>query len=262
MQGLRFASGLFLGAAVLATPGPCRATWIPGMGDIPNGFYFSTAMDPIQTTLAHHTYGEGAPVPLAVFEMPRAYIYLSARHSEKDYDELPSQIVTDSIYIVMTYPNGLPYSLALRDRDERAFAQREKEQAVGKKSTDTFRFVRMKAQIYGSTPNANDLATFRPYKYEHYVDDYVDRRGRLKHYSSLGAQVYLGEPGELIRRVRCLRPEQQTNPVFYCDYYTPLSANVVAKVTFADFRVNGGLVYAEERLRAFKATVCRYIACD
>lgn len=262
-RGTGHALAVAFGTTMLLASGPAPATRIPGMGDIPNGFYFTKKMDPIRVTLRHTAGGEMISEPLATFEIPRAYIFLSSLHSEKDFPDLPPEIVTDSIFIAMTYPDGIPYSLALDDRREGARADLEREKASYKGHAHRFRFVLMESQISGSVPNAYDSPTFRPYKYEHYIDDYRDAHGTLKHYSTIGVSgVYLGEPGDLIRRVRCPRDIEHTNPVFFCQYHTVLSSHVVAKVTFVDFRVNGGLEFAEERIRAFKAAVCRYIDCD
>src|SRR3546814_9231818 len=56
----------------------------------------------------------------------------------------------------MTYPDGMPYSLALDDRREGTRADLEREKASYKGHTHKFHFVLMESQISGSVPNAYD----------------------------------------------------------------------------------------------------------
>ncbi len=229
------------------------------MGDIPNGFYYTTDMDLVKVALVPNIGTKPKPEPLAEFEIPRAYIYLSSHYSEKHYPELPSEIETKAIYIALTYPDGLPYSIALDQQGRKKSAARREGRAVAKTSAEQLRRLLMTAEISASVPNAYQLPTFRPYKYEKYIGNY----GTLKRYSTLSfSEVYFGRPEDLIRRIRCPREPENANPMFFCDYYIVLSSRVVAKIAFVDFRANGGLSFAEERIRAFKAAVCHYVNCD
>lgn len=234
-----------------------QATNIPGMGDIPNGFYFTTDMDPVRITMPSDKNFLGGQI--VRFALPRAYIYLTNRHSEKQYRRLPSEIEADTIYIVLTYPEGLPYSIALDQLTERSTDLGEKTKSGLMSPAEQLRPVRMKASISVVNRSKYDSMVFSPRPYERYVGDY----SKLKRHESLGSnEVYFGKPGDLIRKIRCPLVPEKANPVFFCDYYTVLSTHLIAQVTFVDFRANGGLGFAEERVRAFKATICSYLQCD
>jgi len=248
---------LALAASLLHPMGAARATTIPGMGDIPNGFFFTTDMDPVSITMRSGAEVLGGPADS--FELPRAYIYLTSHHSEKQYRRLPSEIEADTIYIVLTYPKGLPYSIALDQLTKRSAAMRAEGEANSRSPAEQLRHLRMKAAISAVNPDQYQSMVFFPRPYERYLGDY----GTLKHHESLGSnEVYFGKPGDLIRKISCPLTAERAKPLFFCDYYTLLSSYVVAKVTFVDFRANGGLAFAEDRIRAFKAAICRYMKCD
>ncbi len=229
------------------------------MGDIPNGFYYMTDMDLVKVALVPNIGTKPRPEPLVEFEIPRAYIYLSSHHSEKRYPELPSEIETRAIYIALTYPDGLPYSIAIDQQGRKDSAARRAGRAVMQTTADQLRPLRMTAQIALSGPNAYQSAIFRPRDYEKYIGDY----GTLKRYTFTGVtDIYFATPENLIRKIRCPRQPENPSPLVFCDYHTVLSSHVRAKVTFVDFRENGGLAFAEERIRAFKAAVCQYVNCD
>ncbi|RVU38745.1 hypothetical protein EOI86_05595 [Hwanghaeella grinnelliae] len=245
-------------AVLLVSSSVSQATRIPGMGDIPNGFFFTTEMDLIKITMPMPR-GETEAAPLAVFNLPRAYIYLTSHHSEKQVVELPSEIEADTIFIVLTYPAGEPYSVALARLNESFVAARRNGNTDLKSPSTQLRSVLTEGAISTSKPVAYDSAIFHPRDYEPYIGDY----GTLKRHDTLGtSEVYFGKPGDLIRKIRCYRTPENAKPNFFCDYYTVLSSHVMAKVSFVDFRVNGGIRFAEERVRAFKQTVCRHMQCD
>jgi hypothetical protein len=216
-------------------------------------------MDPVKVTLVSNPRDKATSRQLAEFEMPRAYIYLSSFHSEKDFPTLPSQIETDNIYIALTYPDGLPYSVALHQVEKRIASEWRQGNLRQAPAAKQLRPLLMTAEIMGSVPNAYYSAIFDPHSYEHYLGDYET----LRRYSTLGSSaLYFGKPDDLIRKIRCPRDLEHANPGHHCTYYTVLASNVIAKVSFSDFRVHGGLAFAEERVRAFKAAVCRYVPCD
>jgi hypothetical protein len=250
---------LTLVAALVLPASPALATYIPGLGDIPNGYYYTRDMDPVKVTLLSNPRDKATSRQLAEFEMPRAYIYLSSFHSEKDFPTLPSHIETNKIYIALTYPDGLPYSVALHQVEKRIASEWRQGNLRQAPAAKQLRPLLMTAEIMGSVPNAYDSAIFHPRSYQHYLGGYET----LRRYSTLGiSELYFGKPDDLIRKIRCPRSLDQANPKHLCEYYIVLSSNVVAKVAFVDFRVHGGLAFAEERIRAFKAVICRYIPCD
>lgn len=91
---VRRAAKAVLALALLFVANAAYGEGIPRLGDIP------TTMDPVQVALWPNLRSKSTAEPWVQFEIPRAYIYLTSHHSQKQYVELPSAIEAETIGIM------------------------------------------------------------------------------------------------------------------------------------------------------------------
>ena len=246
-----------LALALLGHPGEAAADKIPGMGSA-RYYYFTEKMDPIRVTFSTMRYDEPVPKPLTTIEIPRAYIYFTPHYGQDEYETLPEEIKVSQLGILLTYPDGLPYSAAIR---KYRIAHGGSPGLAGKK----LRQVLIKAQIHATAKRTNNLSYLRPRDEREpgfkSVGDLGVYEG-MRRFSHAGSgEVYFGDADDEIPRIECRRAPEDAHARFFCTHYTVLNDRLIAKVQFVDFRANGGIEFVRERMRAFKRIVCPIFEC-
>ena len=62
--------------------------------------------------------------------------------------------------------------------------------------------------------------------------------------------------------VLCVNPPDRMTPGAFCSAHIVINDKLAAKVGFVDFRLNGGRLFLQERVRAFKKYICPILMCS
>ena len=249
---------VILGVSILLISNIARADKIPRSPYIGPQYFFTTKMDPIDVALWPDLRIKADRPPVARFSLPRAYIFYVSRAADKSTKPLPQSVQARSVNIMLIYPEGIPYSHAIRDYNK-------KHRVSSWVAAGKLRPRLLIAKIRGVLGDAYNLSYLFPESKNTKVkrETYVGTYSGLKHYTTGGIiETFYGPETALIRKIRCGRSLAKTHPRFFCTYYVVLSNHLISEVDFVDFRVHGGVQFAEERVRAFKATICQYVRCD
>lgn len=231
---------------------------IPGTSRVGPQYYFTIEMDPIEVSLWSRLPKKPGMVPIARFSLPRAYIFFVEDQSSYNPDVLPRSLDANGIDVMVTYPDGLPYSLAIRD-------YKKKFHVSTWEAGRNFRMRLMTARILNVVGNAYKVSYLFPepesrkYKRETYIGMYS---GYKRYRVGTSFEVFYGPETALIRKIYCNNLLENANPLFYCTYYVVFHAHLITNIDFVDFRVNGGVPFAEDRVRVFMKALCPYVACD
>ena len=222
--------------------------------------YFTDKMDPIEVAFwARFTERADRP-PDVVATLPRGYIFVAPGYSQDEYDELPGRVEVDSLFVMFSYPDGLPHKLS-RSR----FPNRVE---IDRWRVREHRLRRYTAVLLPTAKNAYESDAFLPEEYrswkfdqpyERYIGDYQDYR---LYQGGSSVIYYYGNIDSDIRKIRCLDEKENTLPDQFCKYTTILNSQMYVDVRFVDFRWHGGVAFAEERIRVFKQIICRHVPCD
>ena len=250
--GMAFAAAILLG---FLFPRPALSEWVPGLGDIPAGYYFTTDMEPVEVELGRQLPTAPDFEPLVRLSIPRAYIFFTSEYPQREFGRLPQRIAERELHIMLTYPEGLPYSVAMENY----------EKATGiccRQAADNIRDLRYIAQIAPTNVDARTWPILSPrpnWVYGELVGEY---QGLRFYKNKSGCSTYFGEQGDILRKVQCTEPPESLNSIYFCSYYTVLSKNAYAKIRFVDFRAHGGVAFARDRIALFRKTVCQFMTCD
>lgn len=242
---------------------------IPGFGSAPF-YYYSTDLSPIDISFGRDRPGSIEIDPWEdklTITLPRAYIVYANGYSSKarkgpTYKTLPQRLRTNHVQLLLTYPDGKPYSIT----QSKSGVEKPDPTAWGMgKDIATWpprrqsRAAAIKADIHLS--NTDMRKKFGPNRYQTYLGE----RDGFRRFSGLGggSMEYLYDDGpDDIRRVACTRELEKSNPVFFCTYTIVLNKNLWAELQFIDFRLHGGRPFARERIRVFKKAICPIVQCD
>jgi hypothetical protein len=270
----------------------CRVCLADNIPDSYSGpwAYFSTDMSPVEVNIAkifydHNTetyrtgtlvdpdsprFVEGPPIVKAT--IPRAYINVFGDYSSRAlspefrHDNIPDKAFGESLVMMMTYPDGLPYSIAWSSWDDRKPDMSQPGMGAQanmlQSKKDILRATRIKAQVRYSAPfDARDrvLVTIGS---GHTLTSTVHDGFQVYSHKSLPEQAYVDDGPDEIRLIRCLSPIEKSVPSFFCTYYVPLNDKLLVELDFLDFRLNGGRKFARDRVRLFKKIMCPKLQCD
>jgi len=168
-------------------------------------------------------------------------IHWADPYSQQKYKTLPSRIDVHSIAIAIVHPSGTAYSVALKSSDS------AKLRPVANWAVIT------RADSAGAANNATAPTARSRFTY---VKNYEGLEMFVPKVSSF--EYYFGKPTDEIWKVICPDHPDTTRPNLFCTYYTSLGPNFYAQIDLIDFRVNGGLSFAKERIATVKKTVCAF----
>ncbi|UWU85205.1 hypothetical protein N2605_01735 [Bradyrhizobium yuanmingense] len=245
----RIERGILAAAIVLASYGLdfARADDVPNQ--VPADYmHFSLDMTPMRISLVNDVVGKANFPDLIV---PRAFVVFVNRAPPSSKGPLPSQLSSNEVELVFVDGSGEPWSVAVAERSRRDGLDRA---TAGQRMRAEETIVQihpsqMPTAAYADATRANVLRS-APKRQN---DDFEG----LAHYKGVASYSnYMGEPADEFFSVQC---EGRLHPVFLCKYMMSITEGVVARVSFVDFRLNGGRAYANRRLRFVREVVCRYL---
>ncbi len=230
-------------------------------------FYYSTSMDPITVNFMWPDFNRPESRIQDTVFLPRAYIVFAAGYASKPardlgqdladsqrhgYEELPETIRTDSLRILLAYPDGEPFTRSLRKWRDDAYKK-----AMGTNIARSHMYSARISYIYNS-----NLMPFPQFTTER-------EKGRpLKEFEGLlfnpkvTLPKYYSKPGDDFFYAKCNDQIEKARPERFCTYAVPLGKNYLALVDFLDFRLHGGRAFADERIAAFRRAMCKYFPCE
>lgn len=237
-----------------------RSDPVPGNVSCPSGYnsplYFcSEDMSTIEIARPQ-SRPEHAP-PVVQIAMPRAYINFVPRYEPQQYPRLPDRIEADSFHILLSYPDGTPLTIfePRLTRQRRMQETRDAAQPPQGRYGEEVRWHTLVAKIYllngpaqvfGERIRASRTRSLeRAHPYE----------GR-EYFSGHRQHVYLGQRG--VDEFDFISCWENSHPLHYCEAQVQVSDQLVAFVSFVDFRFHGGFDFANERLRVARRTICNF----
>jgi hypothetical protein len=235
MRGLLQASVALL---MLLVSAPAQADTVPGMVAAPERHL---SYDPSPVTV-RFLYNDGTRDLL----IPRKYIvFAEGKHSSRD-GPIPDFIETRSVKLVLTYPDGEAWSVATR-----VYMQ---EHAVGHQTAAAE--MRDRMHIVQATNNFFNLDIVRQDYYVRTTEGRIGEVGLIEHFVGRGSQtLFIGNEEEEFLRVRRY---DSKNSGWFCKYDARLTANIVFRSDFVEFRLFGGVDFGNNRIRMIKRTLCSF----
>lgn len=246
------------GASVIFKTDWAFADRVPGTAYAGRQVHFTTQMDLIEFALWPDLGKKTIIPPVAKFRLPRAYIFNVRGETGENRYSLSSSINASGVGIMLTYPDGLPFSHAIRE-------YRKKIRTSSSQAGRALRSVRMTAHLNSVLGNANKLPILSsgPETTRFKRDNYLGIYSGYRRYSmGTSLETFYGPETALIRKMICNDLLANALPRRFCTYYVVLNTHLIAFIKFVDFRVNGGVEFAEKRVRTFLATICPYVTCD
>ena len=216
-----------------------------------------------------------------VFKMiiPRAFItgcppYTSSpRRKTKAFikrfvvDVLPERSVCEQLFLAYNYPSGTPLTgrmpkfknLPKPDIGLGYVLSHKKDRKSIKSAMR--RATAMSILIYPAR-NSRGHISWNPdapwNKKKHEQQKYQG----FRHFVRARGHSFYDNGADEILLVRCTATAKESRHNFYCNTYVPINKNLYAKLTFLDFRLNGGRAFLRQRVRNFKKHFCGYLKCD
>jgi hypothetical protein len=229
-------------------------------------YYNSTSMEPVTVNFMWPDYNRPESKIRDTVHLPRAYIVFAAGYASRPtknlgkyfaesqrhgYDRLPDTIQTNTVRILATYPDGEPYSVALRK-----WGRKAREEYMGTKLAHAKLYIAQLTYISDSHPMPLAMHTVKYEKGEALLEYdgllYNPKRSNPNYYN---------KPSDPYFFASCSDPLEKARPAFMCKYAIPLGPNYLAMVDFLDFRLFGGRAFADERIGAFQRAMCQYFPC-
>jgi hypothetical protein len=242
----------------LAVP-DARSDDVPGRG-ARDFWYWSHDTAPIEIFLGGNKREGWTGAQGHTIHLPRAMVYFAAGYEQPDYPRLPDRIETSHIAVQLAYPDGAPLSVALAEAGERTGMSEES--LVG---SDDFRLRTYSADLFSAEFGVVDEEVlskpWRPSTRKNYVP--IGEIDGLQVLAGINpnepTRYYIGNDADEFYFVMCT---YVVNPNWWCAYKLRVNEDVRASVSFADFRANGGRAFVNDRVRAFRRALCRYVECQ
>jgi len=214
----------------------CSALW-------PNDFlhFFSVDMRPVQVTMVKgRPSGDTAGIRFTVL---RAWITFADGYNPRELDQLPEQILVHGfLELRLSDPDGKPFSLRATE-----YGQAER---IGLQEAAR----RLRSDVYGvmllKTGSSDSKEVWRQSRFKE--SETVEKDGlpydpKTNNYFLLVGDIELAS-------VQCMgRP----HPVWFCNYTVWINPDVVATITFVDFRTHGGPDFAIARINRALDVMCQ-----
>jgi len=219
---------------------PARGDAVPGMVAAPDRHL---SYDPSPVTV-RFVYEDGTRDLL----IPRKYIvFASGEFSSRD-GPIPDLIETKSVKLVLTYPDGEAWTVAIREYmgEHGVSAHRAADEM-----RDRMHIVQLRP-----TNNFIDLGVARNDFRIRDLEGSIGEFGLKEFEISRGnQQFFLGSEDDEFLRIVCYNPK---NPGWFCKYDARLTQNIVFSADFVDLRIFGGREFANNRMRMIKRTLCTF----
>ena len=219
-------------------------------------YYHSLDFAPVEVELFGEFKPTGSepvdPEHKAVLHIPRAYLFFVDQYLPR-YTErrVPDHVRTDSITVLMTYPDGKPLSVHAKElAAERGISRSD--------AIRQLRPVRYEARLSYVRPDWPWEENLRSQRRSPNVRDAEPFEGLAHVVSVLKEDYYYGEPGvDEFVEFRCVEGK---NPFLLCEATARIRSDLVAQIYFMDFRQYGGRSFANERIRALRESICRFVS--
>lgn len=245
--------------------------------------FSSTDMRPVRVTLRDWRPNENGRT---TFEVPRAWITNSAGQTTRDFDQMPDRIETTSLTLALADPAGT--ALTVWKNQSSAARRRERDAAEARMRAELYADIRsrglsaqdVKALIEERTKafdwarrHEATEAEARLRAEEYHVtlvrthpsiggEDWTRRsegrtiveRDGLEFDTSRGGYHLLQPAHGEIAEASCMGDGK---PAWFCDYHVRVGPDLLATITFVDFRFHGGPDYAAARIRRALDALCR-----
>lgn len=232
--------------AVLGLSGCGGGCGVPGTAFDACFYYYTDDMTPV--SVLFFRYKNTKQYNPATATIPRAYIHFAAPgYDQTKQPVLPTRIEVEEVMLGMAYPSGQPIKIARSALTKEGRFPRDVDIVRLMNTAKNFDFLNVPEKYGNQSKNsfyAGQLGPFRRYV------DYA------------AADVYYKIGAREIRRITCMTAPDQAIAVQKCSYSVVLNEAVWAEMSFPDFRVNGGLSFAEDRVRAITETLCKFVKCD
>lgn len=238
-----FFGGVLTLLAMTAVPASADNLF-PNAGELwPNDYlhFFSTDTRPVQVTLRRDMFtNDGEQVTIT---LPRAWITFASGYDPLKLDRLPDSIQSKSLTIALA--DGT--ALSIRSREIAQEQHISLGEAVKRLRAEQYtadigyvpKRIGIEDQQFNKTTSRNDI---------------IERDG-LSYDQKWGQ--YLGQIGsDLFYFIRC---EYSARPDTFCYYRVRAGDNIDLRVSFLDFRFQGGRDYANERLSRFMTAFCKQV---
>jgi hypothetical protein len=247
---------LILGIS-LAVP-DAIADYVPGRGSR-DFWYWSHDTAPIEIFLGGNKREGWTGAQGHTIHLPRAMVYFASGYTQPDYPRLPDRIETSHIAVRLIFPDGAPLSVALAEAAQRSGMSERT--LVG---TEDFRFRTYSADLFHSEFGVVDeemaAKPWFPAVRSSYLDAGQFDGMEVFTVNAAGTPLFfIGDENDEFYYARC---SKAITPILWCDYEVRVNEHVSADVSFADLRTNGGRAFANERVRALRRALCRYMECE
>ena len=205
-------------------------------------YHMSTDTKAVQVILKHfHTEN-----PPEVLEVPRAYITYVPRESDLPITKIPDRVTWSWFKVSIWLPTGEPYSVALkRLRGRSPVTVDDVKQNLATIDINFVKRDRAKSIRDGLLRHsAKQLADYQGLKVvqEYPVSDELDYFREDKDFRFI--------------HITCSKTARLGKP---CTYTFSLCPDLIARAQFDDFRVRGGLKFANEQLRRINGVTSQWI---
>ena len=231
---------------------------IPGTAFMGPNVYYTDAMDPIQVLFWGKIENREKTPPDSIATLPRAYIFAAPGYSKEEYNELPRRLEVDKLYVMFSYPDGVPYKESYSKKKNLVEFQGNtiREYVITHYIAIMHQTVNSIEQLWFLLPEE-----YRPESEIRTNERYIYNFDGFKGYESGGSFYYYGNIDSDVRKIKCLRAPELAHPGSFCTYTTIINERMYVEVDFVDFRLHGGAEFAEERIRVFKEILCRHVSC-
>lgn len=223
----------------LAGP-PALADAVPGIGAWEN---YHKSYDPSPVTVRFQ-YRDGT----RDLQIPRKYIVFASGGFSSLDGPIPDLIETTAIKIVFTYPDGEAWTVATRDY------MREHGVSAHQAAVD----MRERMNIVEMLP-ANrtvSLTELIERRRSRHGAGFSGKSGLIEYQIGGGfSTLYFGRTEDEFLQVTCYNPGRAA---WLCKYNAHASPELFFRADFIDFRIFGGVDFANERIRMIKRKLCSF----
>jgi len=219
---------------------PARGDAVPGIG---TWEYYHSSVDPSPVTV-RFVYNDGTRDLL----IPRKYIvFASGEFSSRD-GPIPDLIETTSVKLVLTYPDGEAWTVAIREyMGEHGVSARR----AADEMRDRMHIVEILAANKMITRDVVLQTTFI-----RNIEGSLGDIGLIEYIIGRGSQtILIGAENDEFLRITCRNPKRSA---WFCKYGAHLTQYIYFNSDFVDLRIFGGREFANSRMRMIKRTLCTF----
>lgn len=233
---------------------------VPGVRPSPSDYY---TMDMSLVSIQYTKRRDGIKQPPTI-RLPRAMIRNATPYKRPDFCELPDNIVVSTLRLKLVYlashfsrPTVKPFSVALRDEPNLYSGVN-----YDPLHREEYR-IRTITVVIGPRPYSSENEKFikRPWRTldKKKTFSFIKKFDDMEVYNRSVLFYYLGLPQDEFYYVSCSKKTKKTQ---WCTYKVRINENFNAQVSFASIEHNGGRDFANDRIKALRHGLCKYMKCD